>query len=353
MLVYIKNLFIIQSSLIENKKLKAAVIGLGVGAHQARTLSAHDKFELVWICDFDKEKLTKIGSELTEAKQTQNDKDVLLDPDIDVVCIASYDESHYRQVLEALNHGKHVYVEKPICMTKNEAQNIRLKLRDNPTLRLSSNMVLRTCPLFKKLKQTIKCNTMGSIYYSEADYFYGRKEKLVSGWRAEADFYSIIYGAAVHMIDLIMWMTEKKPLRVHTLGNQITTVGTKQKNNDFAVMLLEFEDNMIVKISAHGGCVHPHFHSLKVFGTNSSFIHQLTGTVWLETSNPHRKFKKENEEYPAKMKRSSALISFLDSLIKHDKTALVSETEVFDVMSVCLAAEEATQTGKIVEIKYL
>ena len=52
------------------KQLKAAVIGLGVGAHQARTLSAHTNSKLVWICDFDQEILTKIGSELKEAKQT-------------------------------------------------------------------------------------------------------------------------------------------------------------------------------------------------------------------------------------------------------------------------------------------
>lgn len=335
------------------KQLKAAVIGLGVGAHQARTLSAHTNSKLVWICDFDKKILTKIGSELKEAKQTQNAKDVLLDPDIDLVCIASYDEAHYGQVLEALNHGKHVYVEKPICMTKIEAQKIHSKLRENPKLHLSSNMVLRTCPLFNKLKQKINSNKMGSIYFYEADYFYGRKEKLVSGWRADAKLYSIIYGAAVHMIDLIMWVTEKKPLRVHALGNGISTAGTRQKNNDFAVLMLEFEDNMIVKISAHGGCVHPHFHSLKVFGTNSSFIHEITGTVWLETSDPNQELKKEDEEYPAKMKRNNALISFLDSLIKFDKISMVSKEEIFDVMSVCFAAEEAVQTGKIVEIKYL
>ena len=332
------------------KKIKTAVIGLGVGAHQARTLSMHSNTELVWLCDFNKDKLLDLSIELPEAKITQNPKDVLQDAEIDLVCIASYDQFHFEQVVMALDNGKHVYVEKPICLSKNEIKDIRKKLEEYPNLCLSSNMVLRTCPLFNKVKEQIKSNMMGEVYYLEADYLFGRKEKLISGWRADAEIYSITYGAAVHMVDLVMWLTEKKPLRVQALGNRITTSGTNQKNNDFAVLLLEFEDQMNIKISAHGGCVHPHFHSLKVFGTNSSFIHDATGTVWVKSSDPYQKFITEKEEYPAKNKRDGALISFLDSLINFGENAIVSKKEVFDTMSVCLAAEQAVKTGQTVNI---
>ena len=337
----------------KKNKLRAGVIGLGVGAHQARSLSLHSNTELVWLCDLNKDKLLNLKRELPEAKITQNPDDVLQDSDIDLVCIASYDQFHFEQVIMALNNGKHVYVEKPICLSKIETKDIRKKLIEYPQLRLSSNMVLRTCPLFKKVKENINSNMMGEIYYLEADYLWGRKEKLISGWRADSDLYSIIHGAAVHMIDLTMWLTKKKPLRVQAIGSGIATADTKQKNNDFALLLLEFENQMSVKISAHGGCVHPHFHSLKVFGTNSSFIHESTGTVWVESNDPNQKFKVEKEEYPAKTKREGALISFLDSLINFDKSAMVSEAEVFNTVSVCLAAEQAVKTGKIVDIDYL
>ena len=338
---------------MNKKKIRAAVIGLGVGAHLARTLSLNPSVELVWLCDINETRLSELGSKLTEAKQTKNPNDVLHDPDINLVCIASYDQFHFEQVIMALDNGKNVYVEKPICLSSNEMKDIRKKLKEYPHLRLSSNMVLRTCPLFTKVRENIKSTMMGEIYYIEAAYLFGRKEKLTSGWRADADVYSIIYGAAVHMVDLTMWLTEKKPIRVQALGNRIATGGTKQKNNDFAVILFEFENQMSIKISAHGGCVHPHFHTLKVFGTNSSFIHESTGTVWIQSSDPSQKFISEKEEYPAKTKRDGALISFLDSLVNFDKKAMVSETEVFDTMSVCLAAEQAVKTGKMVEIDYL
>ena len=339
--------------MIKNKKLKTAVIGLGVGIHHARTLSAYDGCDLVWICDKNKNKLSEVSEEFKKAKQTQNDQEVLGDPNLDVICVASYDESHHYQIVSALNNGKHVYVEKPLCLKKNEAIEIKKTLKANPSLRISSNMVLRSCPLFIKIRQKIEEKTMGEIYYLEADYLWGRKQKLISGWRAEADFYSIIHGAAVHMIDLAVWLIGKKPITVQALGNKITTEGTLQKHNDFATLLLKFENEIVVKVSAHGGCIHPHFHSLKVFGKNLTFIHETTGTVWVDSNNPDKVFKPEDADYPAKTERSKALVSFLDSINNNNKNVLVNDEEVFSTSSICLAAEEALKTGQKINIEYL
>ena len=52
-----------------NKKIKAAVIGLGVGIHHARTLNAHPNCELIWVCDFNK-KLEDVRFEFPKAKLT-------------------------------------------------------------------------------------------------------------------------------------------------------------------------------------------------------------------------------------------------------------------------------------------
>ena len=336
-----------------DKKIRVGVIGLGVGSHQARTLYHHSECELISICDFDKNKLSNIGSEFSDVKQTQNDKDILFNPDIDMVCIASYDEFHYQQVIDCLNNGKHVYVEKPICLKKKELLQINEKLKASPDLKISSNMVLRTCPLFLKVREEIFSNKMGDLYHLEADYLYGRKEKITTGWRAEADFYSIIHGAAVHMIDLVIWITGKRPVSVKALGNNIAVSGTKQKHNDFAILLLEFENKMSVKISAHGGVVHPHFHGLKIFGKKSSFIHEFTNTFWLDSSNPNQKFRAETASYPEKDVRGQALISFVNSLLQPKKKVLVSKDDVFNVMSVCLAAEEAINSKDTVLVEYL
>ena len=260
---------------MQNKKIRAGVIGLGVGLHQARTLFLSDKCELTSICDFNKNRLLEVGSEFKNVEQYVDDKDLLSDPNIDLICIASNDEFHYQQVMSALNNDKHVYVEKPICLKKNEIIDIYNLLKKKPNLKLSSNMVLRTCPLFYKVRNCILTNNMGSIYHIEADYLWGRKTKLISGWRSEAKFYSIIHGAAVHMVDLVLWLTGKKPKTVQAIGSRIVADGTSQKFNDFAILLLEYDNQMTVKVTAHGGCVHPHFHSLKVFGKKKLLITML------------------------------------------------------------------------------
>jgi predicted dehydrogenase len=338
---------------MNKKKIRAGVIGLGVGAHQARTLYAHPDCELISICDFDKNKLSEIGLEFPNVKQTQQDHDILYDPNIDLVCIASYDEFHCKQVIACLNNNKHVYVEKPICLSKNEIKDIRKTLKENSKLSISSNMVLRTCPLFAKVKDEVITQKMGDIYHLEADYLWGRKEKIISGWRAEADYYSIIHGAAVHMIDLVLWITEKNPINVRALGSNIIVSGTKQKHNDFAILLLEFEDQMSVKICAHGGAVHPHFHALKIFGKKSSFIHDYAETLWIDSSNSCQEYRTESESYPAKTMRSQALISFINSILSPEQKPLISIEDVFKVMSISLAAEQAANTKNTVSIEYL
>ncbi len=334
-------------------KIKGAVIGLGVGEYHARTLNSCHNSELIWICDLNKDRLQNLGSEFHQTKQTQDEMKIFDDPEIDLVCIASYDEDHYDQIIRALNHDKNVYVEKPMCLTEIQAKNIRKILETKSHLHLSSNMVLRTCPLFQKIKKAINSNKIGKIYNIEADYYWGRKEKLLSGWRANSNFYSIIHGAGVHMIDLIMWITEKKPIKVTSLSSNIIVSGTKQRHDDFAAMLLEFDDQMIVKVTTHGGCVHPHFHGLKVFGENSTFVHETTGTVWINSSNPEAPHELEKEAYPAKEKRNLALLSFIDYLNDNTREILVTENDVFDVMSVCFAAEAATKSGDMINIQYL
>ena len=236
---------------------------------------------------------------------------------------------------------------------KNEIIDIYNLLKKKPNLKLSSNMVLRTCPLFYKVRNCILKNDMGSIYHIEADYLWGRKAKLISGWRSEAKFYSIIHGAAVHMVDLVLWLTGKKPKTVQAIGSRIVADGTSQKFNDFAILLLEYDNQMTVKVTAHGGCVHPHFHSLKVFGKKKTFNHDSLGTFWINSSNPNDEFEMEEAAYPAKTLRKESIESFINSILNFNDYPLVSKQDVFDVMNICLSAELAMKTGNKQSITYL
>ena len=95
-------------------------------------------------------------------------------------------------------------VKSRFCLNREEEMlQIYEKQKQITDAKLSSNMVLRTNSRFRKFKEDNAEGNFGEVYYIEGDYFWGRYNKLI-GWRAEMDFYSIILGAAIHMIDLVM-----------------------------------------------------------------------------------------------------------------------------------------------------
>ena len=85
-----------------------------------------------------------------------NENEIFQNPDIDLVCICSYDNYHFSHVKESLKNNKHIFVEKPLCLTSNELNFIRKKVTQKKNIFLSSNFVLRENSFFKKIKKKIK-----------------------------------------------------------------------------------------------------------------------------------------------------------------------------------------------------
>jgi predicted dehydrogenase len=166
-------------------------------------------------------------------------------------------------------------------------------------------------------------------------------------------FYSIIYGASVHMIDLVIWMLGRRPVEVLVSGNQIATKGSAFKFNDFAALQMVFEDGLVVESSAHGGCVHPHFHRVEVYGTRKTFLQGVAGTVWVNSADEKVSLEAVTGEYPAKQTRGDILTSFLDLIAGTADSAAVTEDDVFTTMSVCFAAQKSMETGCRVKIEYV
>ncbi len=337
----------------QNEKIKVGIIGLGVGKKHIIAYQSHPLVEINKICDTNNERLQEVEQEFPGIDGVNDFVEVVDDPNIDIVSIASYDNYHCEQILRALNNGKHVYVEKPMCLFDNEAKSIRKLLNSKPELQLSSNLVLRTCPRFIRLKEAVLSGEMGDIYSISADYLWGRKYRLANGWRKDMDYYSIILGAGVHMIDLLNWVTNLLPVEVKAYGNQIATKNSNLKHNDFAAILLKYDTGLIVQVSAHGGCIHPHFHDLRVFGTKKTFINGIAGGVWVNSSDHDVLPVDIPEEYPGKANRGDVIKTFIDSILNRNIQPLVSTDDIFNTMSVCFAAEKAMHTNSNVKVEYI
>lgn len=333
--------------------LRAGIIGLGVGWQHALAYEGHPLSEVVALCDLDSSKRDVAAQHFSDALVTDDAQQLLESPDIDIISIASYDDVHTQQVLSAIDHGKHVFVEKPMCLTVKELHAIREKLDSTPSISLSSNMPLRTAPRFAQLREAVRNGGLGTIYHMAGDYLWGRPQKLKEGWRPEMDFYSIILGGAIHIIDLLTWITGQRPASVMAMGNAIATQGSQLRYNDFASLQIRFTDTAVASVTVHGGCVHPHHHRLAIYGDKGSFIQDSQSALWFESCSPEDSPREDSLAYPAKTNRKEVIHSYLEHLNEPTRAPLVTAQETFDVTAICLAAERSAATGQEVPIDYV
>ena len=333
------------------RKLNVGIIGLGVGEQHIAGYHNHPNCKVVALCDFSEEKY-KMAKEKYPGMKVVRDADELLnDPYIDVVSIASYDHYHYEQIIRAIENDKHVFVEKPFCLFEHEAVEIRSKLIKKPYLKMSSNLVLRKSLRFMLLKEMIQEGVFGELFYLEGDYNYGRLHKITDGWRGKMDFYSVVYGGGVHIVDLLMWVTGDTIVEVVSYGNRIVTKDTRFRFNDLNVSLLKFKSNAIAKVSANFGCVFPHFHGLCVYGTRATFINGMEYGMFFDSRNNSGLFKKITEPYPG-VHKGALIYSFVDSILSNSQSDVMAD-DIFNSMSVCFAIEKASTISDKVVVQYV
>lgn len=334
------------------KKLKVGVIGLGVGSRHAVAYKSHPQAEVVALCDWDEDKLRQVADKYPRARTTTDAKAVITDKEVEAVSIASYDSYHAEQVIKALRAGKHVFVEKPLCLHEKEARRIKQLLLTNPGLCLSSHFPLRQTPRFRELKKWLEAGRLGCLYYAEADYNFGRWEKIVSGWRGKSDNYSVMLGGGIHMVDLLLWLTEDKVEKVSAFGNNLASKEAGLPFNDLVVSNLKFSGGMLAKVTCNFACVHPHHHSVSVYGTKATFINGRKKAEFF-TSREGEPRQISTAYRQDKQKESTPFIaSFVESVVSKGKPA-VTEQEVFDAMSVCFAIERSVVTGRPMPVKYI
>ncbi len=330
--------------------LKAGIIGLGVGETHISGYLGHPECDVAALCDFSEERRLLMQRKYPHLKVVRDADEILQDPEIGVISIASYDNYHFEQVTKAINYGKHVFVEKPLCLAESEARQIRFLLEKNPHVRLSSNLILRMSPRFRLLRKMIAAGNLGQTYYVEGDYNYGRLQKITQGWRGNIPTYSVVLGGGVHVIDLLLWLTADEVCEVASYGNNLSSKGAGVSYNDMVVAILKFRSGMVGKVSANFGCVFPHFHQISVYGTKATFVNGPKEARLYQSRDSGVKPKRIRSAYPG-VAKGDLIFSFIDSIL-HDTKPEVTTEDVFNTMSVCFAIEKAVQTSQTATVEY-
>lgn len=180
-------------------------------------------------------------------KSTTNYKDILADSEIDAVLITTQHNAHARQVIECLEAGKHVFVEKPLALTQDEIEEI-VKVYEKGNASISVGFNRRFSPFIQDMKKQLGNTADAPIHvvatmnagFIPADHWVQDME--VGGGR--------IIGEACHLIDLITFLADSTVESV-----VMNAMGTDpDAGTDNASILLKYKNgaNGVINYFANG-----------------------------------------------------------------------------------------------------
>jgi protoporphyrinogen oxidase/predicted dehydrogenase len=145
--------------------IRVGVVGLGYwGPNLLRNLSESSMFEVAWACDMRQEALDAVARRYPGIAFTTRVEDVLGDPDVDAVAIATPVSTHFTLAKSALDAGKHVFVEKPLAASSEDVLELT-QVADGNDLILMPGHTFVYSPPVTTIKHLIDSGELGEIYF--------------------------------------------------------------------------------------------------------------------------------------------------------------------------------------------
>lgn len=166
-----------------NKTLNVGVIGLRMGETHAAGVKEVGNSQfllneeghkipaacLYAVCDINQARAEEVGRRLGAAHVYTDYKDMIADPALDAVIIASPDQDHREMVENTLAAGKHILCEKPLALTREDCEAI-VKAVKNSDRKFMVGQICRYTPGFKQAKEIIESGAIGELTFVESEY---------------------------------------------------------------------------------------------------------------------------------------------------------------------------------------
>ena len=162
-------------------KMKVGLVGLGEIAQiiHLPILQAHsDQFEIAAICDISQELLSALGERYNVPAEHRyfDSHDLAKQEDLDAILVLNSDEYHTDSALAAIRHSKHVLIEKPMCLTRQEAEAI-IKARDEAGVQVMVGYMRRYAPAFVQAVEQVRA--LEKITYARVRDIIGQNAQFV------------------------------------------------------------------------------------------------------------------------------------------------------------------------------
>jgi predicted dehydrogenase len=191
--------------------INIAVIGYGYwGPNLARCIAEAEGCNLAAILDQSPAALSRASKRHPSAKLSQDWREIITDPTIDAVMIATPVDSHFEIGRAALSAGKHVFIEKPMTSCSQEAR-ILVELAANRNRVLMVDHTFVYTPAVQKIRDLIADNSIGQIYYYHSTRInLGLFQRDVN----------VIWDLAVHDLAILDFLLDRRAIAVSASGTR-------------------------------------------------------------------------------------------------------------------------------------
>jgi predicted dehydrogenase len=220
---------------------RIGLAGLGYwGPNLARNFA--ELADLAWLCDLSPDLLTEAQGRHPQARTTTNFDDLLADPDLDAIVIATPVVTHYELAKQALTAGKHVFVEKPPAQSSAEAEELAA-LAEERGLVLMPGYLLLYHSAVAKLKELVDSGELGDILY-----LYGNRQNLGQIRRDENALWSL----GAHDLSVLLHLVGEEPVEAWARGESFLRDGVE----DVVFCYLRFASGVVAHM--HLSWLDPH-----------------------------------------------------------------------------------------------
>ncbi|QHO70218.1 Gfo/Idh/MocA family protein [Marisediminicola antarctica] len=150
------------------KKLNVAVVGAGYwGPNLARNFRSSREWDLAAVCDLDRDRAQRVSDLVGGVAVVTSLDDVLADPTIDAVAVATPAKTHHAIVLAALRAGKHVVVEKPLAPSRTEGAEMVAVAAELGLVLMTDHTYCYT-PAVMKIQELIADDALGEVLFIDS-----------------------------------------------------------------------------------------------------------------------------------------------------------------------------------------
>jgi UDP-2-acetamido-3-amino-2,3-dideoxy-glucuronate N-acetyltransferase len=246
----------------KDKDIRVAAIGVGYwGKNLARNFAQMGN--LVAVADFDASTAEKIAAEHGCSVRTV--EEVIADPAIDAVALATPAGTHADLAVRALDAGKHVYVEKPLALNREDAERV-IEAAERSGHVLMVGHLLQYHPIFVRLLELVEAGELGQLHY-----VYSNRMGL-GKFRTEEN---VLWSFAPHDFSMLLALAGELPSAVSAHGAAYVTPGIA----DWSIAHLQFPSGLRGHVQASWS--HPFKeHRLVVVGDKGMAVFEDSQPEW-------------------------------------------------------------------------